>query len=226
MDKIAFFLGVYKDQDRAKNTIQSLRFFYPLASIISIADGVKNADYSQFCFEHGINYWVGERFKLMQFGGAWTARFLAAMLYQTNADVLIKIDPDSGIHSPLDVSGFPDADLFGNIRTTGGRAHIQGGFIAFRRTAAEALLNSKLLGSAKYCCHSYSYPRFQLPYLQEGEESSSEWLTCEDVILYDAAHELGLTIADFDQVCCHYRSCPLDAPSRYAITHPYPYFAD
>lgn len=218
MASLCFFLGVYKDQSLAKTSIQKLKLFYPQADIISISDGVEDADYAEFCADYKVNYWVRERLKTMQFGGLWTAQFLTAMLW-SEADILIKLDPDSGINSQLDPSTFPNADLFGNLRVAGGRPHIQGGFIAFRRAAARAIIESKLLGSSEYCTTHYSYPRFMPPYLQQGEQFSTEWLTCEDVILWDVIQKLGLKVAEYDQVWCHFKdACP--SPEKYAVVHP------
>ena len=218
--KLAFFIGVYKDQALAAKCILALQYLYPEASIVSISDSVQDSKYAKFCNLYSVSYFVGIRLKLMEFGGQWSARFLKALL-ETDADVLIKIDPDTGIHAPLDSSRFPKADIFGNIRVVGGKHHIQGGFIAIWRQAAATILDSGLLGSMEYRGYSYSYPRFQAPYLQVGEQPSSEWLTCEDFILWDVAQRLGLKVGEFDQVCCHYRDCPSDAAAHYAVTHPY-----
>lgn len=113
--QLVFYIGVYKDQALAQRCITRLREFYPVATIVSIADGIDDPSYAQFCKDNQVQYRVGDRLKLVQFGGMWTLRFLQALL-STEADVYFKIDPDTGIHAPFDLTYLPDGDIFGNLR--------------------------------------------------------------------------------------------------------------
>lgn len=211
----AFFIGVYQDQSEARENILILKALYPESPILSIADGVENSSYQTFCSDLKVIYQQGLRLKLMNKGGLWTERFLKLYLEQTNSDYLIKIDPDTGIHRSLRY--LPECDLFGSVINDQDRSHIQGGAIGFSRSAARKIVNSGLLGSQEYCTHRYAYPRYQPPYLKTGEDSSSQWLSVEDLIVFDVALKLGLKIQDYAEVSCHWRTPAL---GDFAFVHP------
>lgn len=224
--KLAFFLAVYSEFLPARQKILQLQHFYPDVEITTVTDGTYDSDYESFCFDHGVHYQTGERIKLQKFGGLWTARMLELLLL-TSADTFFKIDPaDTAIHRAFQTLPSDDVDLFGDIReTTNHRLHIQGGCIGIRRQAARALLDSGRLGSPEFCVPWYSYPRFDpdasFRYFKDGEShlESRDWITVEDLIIYDLAIELGLRIEPFAEVYCHYNTLP-EGIEGYAITHP------
>jgi len=119
---------------------------------------------------------------------------------------LIKIDPDTGVnHAPTLPPKFDIACNFveGSLR---------GGAIAFSRNAAQTIVNSQSLLDEKYQELRWCY-RWR----------NTEWIPCEDAILYHVIQRLGLNLVHWNDVYCRHRQeafNPPDSLNTYSFYHP------
>jgi len=119
---------------------------------------------------------------------------------------LIKIDPDTGVnHAPTLPPKFDIACNFveGSLR---------GGAIAFSRNAAQTIVNSQSLLDEKYQELRWCY-RWR----------NTEWIPCEDAILYHVIQRLGLNLVHWNDVyCSHHQEAfnPPDSLNTYSFYHP------
>lgn len=216
--KIAFFMGVYKDQELAKHNIKDIRNIYgDSVDIISISDGVCDRDFESFCDKHSVYYEEGDRRAKAELGGGWTLRMLETSLRVSDFDILVKIDPDTQIKRVFRY--IPDSDYFGNIRNGN---HLQGGCKGLKRSAVDKILSSGLLLDTKYCSNTeYAYCRFLPPYIRVDEDKSNESLSVEDFILWDVAKILELSIEEWNDIKCFTANGKeIDLSGDYAAIHP------
>jgi len=147
-----------------------------------------------------------ERLKARGRGGENAHHYLSLFLKFSQDSYLIKIDPDTGVnHAPTLPAEFDVACNFveGSLR---------GGAIAFSRQAAEAIVNSELLLAETYQSLKWCY-RWR----------KTEWISCEDAILYDVVQRLGLDLVDWTDVYCRHREesfNPPDSLNFYSLYHP------
>lgn len=197
--RICFYMGVYLDNQLAFKRLSELIQIYPnreAVNIIVYCDGINHLELSQFCNSYQINYTQANRIKPARFGAKWIARMLRLYLLLSQADVLVRIEPDTKVLRQF--HGFPDGDLIGNIRHSGTARYIQGGGVGIKRGAARQILDSKILDDPIY--QQFSYRRYQEPYVQPGEGTSNEELLAVDVALSHAADRLGLTFGQWDEI--------------------------
>jgi hypothetical protein len=192
-----FYVGVYRDQLAAMQTITNLRHYYPQATVFSISDGVTDETYSNFCGLTHVSYAVGTRLKLPAFRGAWTNRFLKVFL-ASNHDVCVKVDPDTVVTRATE---FPDAPIFSAWRDSSlGKRALAGPAIGFSRLAAQQIVDSGLLFDPKYAGAEYSYRRFGPRFLKPGETPSDEAVSLQDEITTDVVERLGIIPLQWDAV--------------------------
>jgi hypothetical protein len=231
MTSFAFYLTVYDDHELAERLIKDLSIFYPESPILVCVDGNPTYEFSRFCDKSGCEYMEGQRLKLAEFGGEWLVRMLQFYLMATDAECLIKLDPDSKINRRF---GFiPLADLFGQIQHNGVRSYVQGGAIGCRRAAAETIIKSGFLLDAQYQQYAYSYRRKRSPYLQPGEAANDERLIAADVVLSDVAQRLQMVLAPWSEVLSFPVQSQLDEEiagrspdeltKQFALIHPWKY---
>jgi hypothetical protein len=119
---------------------------------------------------------------------------------------LIKIDPDTGINHP---PTFPaEFDVACNYI----RGSLRGGAIAFTRQAVQIIVTSRFLLNEKYKLLRWCY-RWR----------NTEWIPCEDAILYDVIQRLGLTLVHWDEVYCRHSEEAFNPPcsiNSYSFYHP------
>jgi hypothetical protein len=192
-----FYVGVYRDQDAATKTITNLRYFYPQAQVFSISDGVKDDQFERFCKVTRVSYAVDDRVKLMKFCGMWTSRFLKVFLASKH-DVCIKVDPDTAVQRATEI---PDAPVFSVFRpSVSGKRILGGPAIGFSRSAAQRIIDSKLLLDPKYNSYEYAYRRFGPALIKPGELPSHELVALNDEITTDVVERLGIQPLQWDAV--------------------------
>lgn len=219
-----FFMHTYRDESLAVARLQELRAIYANEEIICCSDGIHSSGLASLCGSLNAHYFAGQRLKLARFGGLWVYRMLVLFLLNSSADYLIKIDPDSKFFRAF--RSFPDADLFGTYRNDKSFTHINGGCLGISRRACKEIVESDHLNEQIYTSPTFSYQRFQPPYLFQGEEQSTELLIGSDLIISHVALRLKLRIDNWDDV---YSSPFQDGlthgldwfKERYAVVHPY-----
>jgi hypothetical protein len=163
---ITFAITSYEDSVLAAQSAAAAKTLYPSAQIVQLSDLAPN------------------RLKLPQFAGAWTERWMKATL-ATNADIIIKIDPDTRAYNA--VTTFPTTDIFGQIAENGiywnVKGVIHGAAIGFQRSAIQKIVDSGLLLDKKYTTKPYLYSR-----------DMTEAISLQDPIVHDVALRLGLTM--------------------------------
>jgi hypothetical protein len=163
---ITFVITSYQDSVLAAQSAAAAKTLYPSAQIVQLSDLPPN------------------RLKLPQFSGQWTERWMKAAL-ATNADIIIKIDPDTRAYNA--VTTFPTTDIFGQIAQNGIygglKGVIHGAAIGFQRAAVEKIVASGLLSDKKYTVKPYTTTR-----------GLTETISLQDPIVHDVATRLGLTM--------------------------------
>jgi len=149
-----------------------------------------------------------KRLKVAGNGGLLGQTWLKLFLLLSTDSYLIKIDPDTGINrAPMFPSRF---EVSCNYRDD--HRYLLGGALLFSRDAVEKIVKSELMLDRKYQSREWCY-RWR----------HQEWIPCEDAILYDVIHRLGLDLSWWDDVyCCH--SNEVFSPPRplnsYSFYHP------
>jgi hypothetical protein len=188
-----FFVGVYHDQVKAKACITALRQIYRSEPVISISDGVDDADYEKFCRNSGVEYHFGNRLKLQKFGGLWIERYFRHFL-KTRESRLIKVDPDTAVNR---ATSLLDAPVFSAFR---GDRILAGPAIGFSRDTVQKVVDSALLHDPKYTASKYAYHRFIPPLLKPGEEQSFDAIALQDEIITDVVARLGIEPIEWSAV--------------------------
>jgi hypothetical protein len=215
-----FLFHVYRDELLAERLMTQLRGIYPSADIICISDGRPVSGFFQICTQQRVTYLAGDRLKRMATGAAWVERMITAFLTRSNAETLIKLDPDSQMHRAFKT--IPAADWFGQINLKGFyRPRVRGGCMGFSRLLLEKILMSNLLVNPIYGKLPFGYQRYGV-FRKHGEAYSDEWIASMDCILADICFRLGVEpVAWKEEICIHFRE-PLPANlSPYAVTHPH-----
>lgn len=218
--KLSFLFHVYRDELFAHRLVNQIKEYCKGADILAIFDGEFNPKFADFLRQEKIDYFAGENLKSKQ-GGLWCQRYHEFFLTQSEADVLIKIDPDTYIHRPL--KSIPEADIFGAINQNPGLPiHVRGGFCGFKRSASELLVESKIFYDPFYRSAQFWYPRYgHWKFFDEGWQT--EWITLTDPIVGHAAAKLGLTVKSWAEVqggICFRERVPDNSDLRYLATHP------
>ena len=193
MRTYAFFIGVYKDQNLAKQRITELHTFYPECQILSLSDGIDDQDYSNFCAEHSVTYEKDIPLK-KKFAAKWTYRRFKFFLLNSEADVVVKIDPDTRIQRRVE---FPDVDVFAPLcPDTRGVVDFNGSCFGISRSIVEIVMQSGLLSDQRY-----------------------DGARLEDKVLTDVFRKLGITVTGFPEALYHKGATSGDT-SGYAFVHP------
>lgn len=224
MNGVAFFLGVYREQASAKTRVLLLRDLYPESPILCISDGVDDSDFTAFCWNQGVNYFVGDRIKIKGYCGAWTERYFRFFIESTPSEVttLIKIDPgDTGIHRCFKYLPDPSVDIFGTV-FRGSRPNVCGGCIGYRRKAVERFLECGLLNTIELG----TYRRFSEKWMRTGEEPEATEIAFQDEIVFKVAQQLELKIERFAEVYANMRRSIPNAEKKLALSHPFFYPGD
>lgn len=220
-EKVAFLFHIYKEFDLAKRLIRQIKFFFPSAQILGIADGTENSNFKEFCFEHNVWYIEHQRLFYQFTGNQWIKRMFCFFEASSHADYLIKIDPDCYILKRFEF--LPYLDIAGTpFKLSDKIAFIHGGCALYSRRACQAILSTDLIDAEEYRTNmAFAYRRFLAPYKQRNEEAEIERFFCEDRVIGDVANKLGLKMGQWDEVYADQgEKDPKDyADMNYAVIH-------
>ncbi len=208
-------VNVYQDFHLMKRLISQIKENCK-NSVIIIGDGVK---LEPFCKE-GTIWFECDRAKSENQKGLWTQRYLELYLKNTTESHLIRVDPDTCIWQPFSLpSG--EYDIFGTISPKRYKhPYVRGGCIGFTRSAAEKIVDSKML--LDDCYKGYNYQRYK-HYRWKHEVESEEKFAFQDWIVGDIAYRLNLILHDWKEVCILGNLNIIPERAGFAITHPNPY---
>jgi len=202
------FLGVYRDWAKAIHTVNRL-LEHTNEQILIRSDGdYDNKLASQLLQRNRVLVVRGKkRLKVVGSGGLYTHHWLSLFLQFSRDSYLIKIDPDTGVnHAPSlpSVSFDVACNYFDDA--------LRGGAIAFTRRAVQKIFGLQVLFDHKYKPLRWCY-RWR----------KTQWIPCEDAILYDVIQRLGLKLVHWDDVYCRYSEEAFNPPYRlsgYSLYHP------
>jgi hypothetical protein len=219
--RLCWFIQTCRDLGPLRRTLARLRSLYPESVVLVVSDGDADPAIARACAEHAAAFTLGERLFGVERGGAVVQRMLSAFL-ATDADVLIKIDPDTDVRSRFVSMPAPsNAAIYGTVQTArdGARAlaSIQGGCIVVPRQAAVVLTDGALLTSDRL-----RPPRLEWAVNAFSRARAASGLTSYDWTLGWACRELGLPAADHSEVFSRFRPNVFDTLSfrRAAVVHP------
>ncbi|MBL4672052.1 MAG: DUF4214 domain-containing protein [Arenicella sp.] len=218
-DDLSFFMGTYKDAERAEGALSRLRQHYPNAALQIRSDGDPDPANERLSKRFKANYTEGERLYPIENGGALVAKTFELFLRQPRA-FFLKIDPDTSIDRRFDYL-LDQVAVFGSLQHTRARLSVQGGFTGATRETVEKIVDSGLLldprlrNPKKYQDQS-SYFRRMAMRSQRCGLSSFDW------ILGWASAELGIPILPFDEVHCRWKANInfSNDDLKFALTHP------
>jgi hypothetical protein len=219
--RIFWFIQTYRDLPKLRKTLTRLRKLYPEAPVLVVSDGDSNPAIERACDKYLVKFILQSRLFGVEHGGEVTQRMLEAFL-TTDADVLIKIDPDTNIHRRFSVMpSRMDPNVYGSVQSGGSASNsivsIQGGCVIVPRQAAVLLANSSLLNSDRL-----KPPALEWVVSTELSARAASGLTSSDHTLGWACRELRLLCKDHPEVCSRYRPSLMDTitASRLAVFHP------
>ncbi len=206
---IAFVVNVYQhDQALALRLTEQIRSFYPAAPLLIVGDGVT---IGRELAQQGTPV---EMLRVKHLpSGLWTARYLALALGQTNADVIIKMDPDTCLWRELEI---PDADWFGTPSRDG--QFLRGGAVGMKRGVIQSVLQSRLL--LKPSTHAYSrFQSFRWPHEKEDPIP----ISCQDRVVGDVMQTLGIAPSLWPGANILGNPRREAIQGEHALSHPHPY---
>ena len=219
--RICWFVQTYRDLARLRRTLASLRKHYHESHVLVVSDGDPDVRIEQACSRYSAALTLRPRLFGVERGGEPVQQMLEAFL-QTDADALIKIDPDTHVRRRFSVMpSRHDASLYGTVQSSGPDSNrivsLQGGCIIIPRQAAILLARSKLLQSE----------RLKPPALEWAASGGpaarlTSGLTSYDWTLGWACRELGLLSKDHPEVFSRYQPSLMDTVTerRVAVSHP------
>ena len=219
--RIFWFIQTYHDLSRLRRTLASLRSLYPESQVLVVSDGDTDPVIKQVCDTYSAEFTLRSRLLGVEQGGEPVQRMLEAFL-TTDADLLIKIDPDTDLRRRF--SALPsrsDASLYGTVQSTWSDSDrltsIQGGCIIIPRQSAALLSDSSLLTSDRL-----KPPALEWAIGGVSKARAASGLTSYDWTLGWACRELGLSSKDHPEVFSRYGASLIDSVTegRVAVSHP------
>ena len=219
--RILWFIQTHRDLPKLRRTMARLRKLYHEAPVLVVSDGDPDPAIARACDTYSVKFILQSRLFGVEHGGEVVQRMLEAFL-TTDADVLIKIDPDTNVQRRFSVmpSG-KDAAVYGSVQTAGSASNrivsVQGGCVIVPRQAALILANSLLLNSDRL-----KPPALEWVVSRELRARAASGLTTSDHTLGWACRELRLACKDHPEVWSRYRPSLMDTitASRLAVFHP------
>ena len=184
---LAFFLSRWSgDGDLCNRAITSIRRYYPQADLVLIVDGLLEQG-DTLGLELASTVIYGEQLFSAEHGGAWALRWIRAALEHSNADTLVRLDPDSLMIRPI--KSYPDFDIFGSLMTHPQHGQfVQGGACGYQRSALEQIEASGLLEQERMKNMHYLNVR------------ANKLCVLDDVQVSVCAKELNLTLGEWGEV--------------------------
>ena len=219
--RVFWFIQTCRDRSRLRKTLVSLRALYPDAQVSVVSDGDPDPEIARVCETHSAGFTLRSPLFGAEHGGEPVQQMLEAFL-ATDADVLIKIDPDTNVRRRF--SRLPsrrDSSLYGTVQSAGSESNrltsIQGGCIIIPRQAAMLLAGSSLLRSERL-----KPPALEWAVGEALAARAASGLTSYDWTLGWACRELGLLSKDHSEVFSRHKPSLMDALAerRVAVSHP------
>lgn len=219
--RLCWFIQTCGDVEPLRRTLAQLRTLDRGSIVIVVSDGDGDPAIPRACADHGAQFTLGERLFGVERGGAVVQRMLDVFL-ATDADILIKIDPDTDVRSRFAMMPAPaDTAIYGTVQTaregTNTLFSIQGGCIVVPRRTAVMLSESGLLRSVRL-----KPPSVEWAVNAFSRARAASGLTSYDWTLGWACRELGLPPSNHPEVFSRFRPNVFDALSfrRAAVVHP------
>jgi hypothetical protein len=219
--RLCWFIQTSRDRVPLARTLARLRQVYADSHVLVVSDGDSDPEIARVCATHRATYTRGTRLFGVEHGGAPVQRMLDCCL-RTDADVFIKIDPDTDVRSRFrSMPSASDAAIYGTVQSAGEGANrlasIQGGCIIVPRRAAEILAASALLSSDRL-----KPPALAWAVSAYSRARAAAGLTSYDWTLGWVCRELGIPSREHPEVFSRYRANLFDTLSfrRAAIVHP------
>jgi hypothetical protein len=219
--KVLWFIQTHRDLPQLQLTLPRLRTLYPDSPILVISDGDPDPRIPQLCTTHSAQFAMRQRLFGVEHGGEPAQQMLEALL-GTDADLLIKIDPDTDVRRRFSRLPPPDdRSLYGTVQSVRTASapfiSIQGGCIIVPRQTATVLASSALLRSARL-----KPPALEWAVDPVSRARAASGLTSYDWTLGWACRELGIDSRDHPEVFSRYWPTLIDrfADRRVAVAHP------
>jgi hypothetical protein len=219
--RLFWFIQTYRDLPRLRKTLASVRTFYPDSEVLVVSDGDPDPDIFQACMGHSVSFTQRPRLYGVEHGGELVQKILESFL-ATEADILVKIDPDTDIRRRFSILPSPlDAAIYGTVESAGSSSNrmtsIQGGCIIVPRQAAIRLAASGLLASERL-----KPPMLEWAIDDESRARAASGLTSSDRTLGWACRQLGIACKDHPEVFSRYGPSLVDSLTvgPMAVSHP------
>jgi hypothetical protein len=219
--RIFWFIQTYRDLPRLRRTLAGLRKAYPESQVLVVSDGNPDPEINETCESYAVGFMLRPRLFGVEQGGEPVQKMLEEFL-TTDADLLIKIDPDTHIRrrfSRLPSRG--DSSLYGTPQSQGSESNriisLQGGCIIVPREAAIVLASSAILQSERL-----KPPALEWTVAGTLVARAASGLTSYDWTLGWACRELGLRSRRHPEVFSRYRPSLVDCVRDLgaAVSHP------
>ena len=218
---IFWYIQTYRDLSRLRTTLARLRKLYPESQVLVVSDGDTDPSIAQACGRYSVEFAHRARLMSVEHGGEPVQKMLEAFL-ETDADILIKIDPDTSLRRRLSVMPAPtDPSSYGTVQWSGPESNrifsIQGGCMIIPRQAAVLLVGSSLLTSERL-----KPPALEWAVNKLSIDRAASGLTSHDWTLGWSCRELGLLSKAHPEVFSNHRPRLIDAlrKRRTAVAHP------
>jgi len=220
--RISWYILTYQDLPRLQRTLARLRALYPESWVRVVSDGDPDPRIDAICERYSVACTKQERLFRVEHGGELVQRMLELFLSQDEADILIKIDPDTHVRSRFARMPHPtDMSVCGTVQSaeagTERLVSIQGGCVIVPRHAARRLASSGLLMSDRL-----KPPALEWAVNPFSRARAASGLTSFDWTLGWACRQLGLASIEHPEVFSRYRPNLFDSLSRRtaAVVHP------
>ena len=143
-EDITFFMGLYRDRDRAEGALGRLREHFPNARVIVRSDGDRDPKNKELAACYATEYWEEERLYPIENGGAMITRMFELFLEHPTR-YLLKIDTDTTVYRRFHF--LPEQyGVFGSRQKSKlGCYSIQGGCIGFPEACCRSIFESGIL---------------------------------------------------------------------------------
>jgi hypothetical protein len=219
--RLFWFIQTYRDLPRLRKTLASVRTFHPDSEVLVVSDGDPDPDIHRACRVNSASFTLRSRLYGVEHGGELVQRILESFL-ATDADILVKIDPDTNVRRRFSVMPSRlEAAIYGTVESAGSSSSrmtsIQGGCIIVPRQAAIRLATSGLLASERL-----KPPMLEWAIDDESRARAASGLTSSDRTLGWACRELGIACKDHPEVFSRYGPSLIDTLTvgPMAVSHP------
>ena len=218
---ITFFMGLYRDLDRAEGALFRLRKHFPHARTVVRSDGDDNQENRELANRFDVDYRDEDRLCPIENGGAVIARMLELYLEQPTK-YLFKIDTDTAVYRRFRF--LPEqSGLFGTLQTNkqGKCPSIQGGFIGFSEDASRLIHDSRILEDSRLK-DPFSFRDESGYFSRMGRRARRTGLCSFDWTIGWVATEMQIPMFSFSEVHCRWlpENNVENEDLEYAVTHP------